>query len=101
MSKQTEVISLIEKVGAKAKGKGELLSYLYGKKITARQAILAKCYDCTGYYADGRDDCKIETCSLYPFSPYGSKPAAKKQVSEENKKAAGERLSKLRSENRL
>lgn len=50
-------------------GRKEYLKYLQGKKITRDEAIAAKCYDCMGYYRDGREDCKNGTCPLYPFSP--------------------------------
>jgi Zn-finger protein len=32
--------------------------------------IMAKCYDCTGFYKDGREDCNTPTCPLYPLMPY-------------------------------
>jgi hypothetical protein len=38
--------------------------------LTQRQAILAKCCDCMGYHGDGRMDCRMPHCSLYPFRPY-------------------------------
>ena len=46
-----------------------------GSHITRKQAILAKCYDCMGYYADfGLDkDCKVKDCPLYPYHPYRSR----------------------------
>ncbi|RPI50786.1 MAG: hypothetical protein EHM49_08065 [Deltaproteobacteria bacterium] len=54
----------------KARGNKELKKYLLGARLTQRQAILAKCADCMGYYLDGRLDCEIEDCPLYPFMPY-------------------------------
>ena len=50
-------------------GRKAYLKHLQGKKTTRDEAIAAKCYDCMAYYRDGREDCKIRTCSLYPFSP--------------------------------
>jgi len=35
-----------------------------------KQRLLAKCADCMNLYADGRLDCGIEECSLYPLMPY-------------------------------
>ena len=35
-----------------------------------KAAILAKCYECCGEYADGRWDCGITDCSLYRWMPY-------------------------------
>jgi len=54
-------------------GKTNLLKHLYGQSLTRNQAILAKCADCCGYYIDGRADCEIEDCPLYPFMPYRGK----------------------------
>jgi hypothetical protein len=56
--------------GKSAKGKTFLEQYARGKKLTQRQAILAKCYECMGGYVDGKRDCKINGCPLYPLMPY-------------------------------
>ena len=53
-----------------AKGKNELDKYLDGKRITFRQACIAKCYDCMGGYTDGKFDCDIADCPIHPFMPY-------------------------------
>ena len=60
----------IKDVGSGARGKGELLKHLDGNRLTQRQAILAKCYDCMGYYADGKVSCEIPECPLFPFMRY-------------------------------
>ena len=49
-------------------GKKLLIKYLTGGRLTRGQAIKAHCYDCDGMGQTGK--CDIETCSLYPFSPY-------------------------------
>lgn len=69
-------------------GKTNLLKHVSGQKLTARQAIIAKCCDCMGYYADGRMDCKMPDCSLYPFMPYreGEKYKSKTLSAETKKK---------------
>lgn len=56
--------------GIKAKGRKELRKYLAGSRLTQRQAILAKCYECSNGYADGKTDCGIKECPLYPSMPY-------------------------------
>jgi hypothetical protein len=56
----------------KARGNKEFKSHQMGGRLTKRQAILAKCADCMGNYVDGRIDCEMPECPLYPFSPYGS-----------------------------
>jgi len=53
-----------------SRGKTLLLKHLDGSRLTARQAVIAKCCDCMGYHADGRVDCQMPSCSLYPFMPY-------------------------------
>jgi flagellar biosynthesis/type III secretory pathway ATPase len=58
------------KKGKESQGKRELIKHLAGQKITQKQAIMAKCYDCMGYYLDGKVDCEDTDCSLYPFMPY-------------------------------
>lgn len=50
-----------------------LRKHLAGKRLTQRQAILAKCCNCMGYYRDGRKDCGMRSCALYPFMPYRSR----------------------------
>ena len=76
--------------GKKSKGKKELVDHLSGKKLNARQAILARCYDCMGMYVDGKKDCGLKGCSLYPFMPYrdGDKLILRK-MSDEQKKNIG------------
>lgn len=61
----------IEKHGLTARGCRELKKYLKtGKKLTYKQALLAKCYECMGYYADGKVDCKSPDCPCYPYMPF-------------------------------
>ena len=87
----------MKKLAGAFRGRKEILKHLAGEKVTTREAIHAKCYDCMGFYADGRVDCGIETCALYSYSPYGSKPAAKRVVSEEARERARKNLSRVRS----
>jgi len=54
-----------------ARGTKELLNYSYGKKLTLKQSVLAKCCECMGNYADGKEDCRVEDCPLYPYMVYG------------------------------
>lgn len=39
-------------------------------KVTMKNAILAQCHKCLGYYTDGVQDCENVKCSLYPYMPY-------------------------------
>jgi hypothetical protein len=50
----------IRKHGKTAKGQKEILKHLTGQKLTFKQAIYAKCYECLGYMADGKQDCKMQ-----------------------------------------
>ena len=56
--------------GPVAIGKPQLIKHLNGKRLTFKGAILAKCYECMGFFRDGKIDCQIKTCPLYPFQPY-------------------------------
>ena len=67
-------IDSIKKYGITASGRKELLKHLSSERITLRQAVITKCYDCMSFYGDGRNDCNSPDCSLYPFMPYGTKP---------------------------
>ena len=35
-----------------------------------KKIIKAKCYDCNCDYVDGKYDCLVPKCPLYPYSPY-------------------------------
>lgn len=56
--------------GVRAQGRTERKRHLKGERLTYKEAVYAKCYDCTGDYADGKYSCGITDCSLYPFMPY-------------------------------
>lgn len=65
-----EKIKNIRRTGKTAKGQRELLKHLSGGRLTLKQAVLAKCYDCAGHYADGKVDCHLSDCPLHPFMTY-------------------------------
>lgn len=93
------LIAMIKKDGLKAKGKNELLKHLEGGRLTHRQAIWARCYDCMGYFYDGRQDCLMPRCPLYPFMGFNRNKEKrnlkvlsdthKARLQEGKKKAAG------------
>lgn len=56
-----------------ARGRKELVNHLSGKKITRSQSMAAKCYDCMGHYKDGKIDCRMNHCPLYPWMPFRDK----------------------------
>lgn len=59
--------------GIKARGGKELKKHLFGGKLTQKEMILAACYTCMGGYVDGKLDCKMKECPLYPSMPYKEK----------------------------
>jgi hypothetical protein len=60
----------IERYGKSARGKRELIRHLDDLRLTPRQMILAKCYECTNGYVDGKVDCLIRSCPLYSLMPF-------------------------------
>jgi len=56
--------------GKRAVGKKEIEKFKRGEKLTYKQAVLAKCYDCCCGYADGKVDCKVENCPHYIYMPF-------------------------------
>jgi len=65
-----ERIKNIQRYGKMGKGQKELIKHLSGERITLKQAVNAHCYDCTGFYADGKVDCRLSHCPLHPFMVY-------------------------------
>ena len=60
------------------------------------KAIRLKCIDCCGGMISVVQDCGISTCPIYPFR-LGKNPfRTKKEMTEEQKEAAKERLTKAR-----
>jgi len=76
----SKLISDIKKHGKTAKGKKELIKYLEGGRLTPKQAIQAKCFDCLCYMVDGRQDCKMPKCSLYPFMTFNENKQKRKNI---------------------
>jgi hypothetical protein len=65
-----KLISDIKLYGKTAKGKNDLINHLEGKRINMKQAVNAHCFDCMGFYADGKQDCNLTKCPLHPFMEY-------------------------------
>jgi hypothetical protein len=40
-------------------------------KPTRKEAILQHCWQCVGFYQDGKLDCENPRCPLYSYMPYG------------------------------
>jgi len=54
--------------GKRRTGQADLIKYLKGERLLRSHAEKAKCYDCDGMGESGI--CDIDTCSLFPYSPY-------------------------------
>ena len=50
-----------------------LRKWFSGVVLKPRDAIRAKCADCSCYYADGMRDCENPRCPLYYYMPYRKK----------------------------
>ena len=59
-----------QKPGIKALGRKELLRHLKGEKLTQKESIFGKCYECCGGYLDGKYSCEMTECPLFPGMPY-------------------------------
>lgn len=100
--RNTDRATEVARYGIKARGKKETLKHLTGKRLSPLQAIYAKCFECMGYYSDGKMDCQVPSCPLYPFMPYqeGSRRLVK-SVSEETREAMKKRMAKVRAEKQV
>ena len=91
----------IESHGKQAKGKQELIDFNNGKKLTRKQSMLAKCYECCNGYADGRTDCLVTSCPLHGYMNYNpNKTKTGRTMTDEQKQKANERLKKLHEKNK-
>lgn len=60
------------------------------------KAIRLKCMDCSGGKMNEVEKCPCDQCALWPFR-FGKNPfRTKRELSEEQRKAAAERLRKIR-----
>jgi hypothetical protein len=86
-----ERIKNIRRQGKAARGQRELVKHLEGERLTLKQAVNAHCYDCTGFYADGKTDCSLPACPLHPFMFY-NKNRAKKTTTKTSSSAHMEKM---------
>ena len=71
--------------GRKRAGQAWYVKYLKGNRLTQKQAIGAKCYDCDGMGELGV--CEVVECALYPYSPYRTHPGSKEGILKEVSRA--------------
>lgn len=62
-------------------------------KKSLLKSIRAKCLDCCGYHHSEVRLCNIKECSLWPYR-MGRNPFHKREMTDEQKQAATERLEK-------
>jgi len=88
----------IRKNGKTAQGKQEYIEYLENKnKLSPMKAIKANCYQCMNSYVDGKNDCEISDCPLYPYKPYRKDKIKSKRILTEKQKESLRKLISLRS----
>jgi len=88
-------VDAINEFGKEAKGRRELLRHFGGERNTIRQMVLAKCYDCMGYFNDGKIDCEVTLCPLYPIMAYrGGEKYATKVLSDAHRKKLSAAMTK-------
>ena len=88
----------IKQPGKKAQGRTEYIQYLQShEKLSPKKAILANCYGCTGGYSDGRTDCELIDCPLYPHMPYRKNKLKQKRILSERQIESVKKLVSLRS----
>ena len=51
------------------KGEKEFNRFVKGDKLSRKEAMLAKCYDCNGG-KESNCDCEITDCPMYPYHHY-------------------------------
>jgi hypothetical protein len=60
-----------------APGNRYLKDYMEGKKLSLNQAVKAKCAECMAGFLDGKIDCGLGDCPLYPWMVYSKKKPVK------------------------
>jgi len=71
-----------------SRGRTAMQRWVRGKRLCASDAIRARCFDCMGGFCDGRLDCRVPMCPLYPWQPYGKRDRASTTVSNITQKEA-------------
>ena len=75
--KRAEKADWIEANTKRAKGKKEYIAMLRGEHVNKGDLIKAMCYQCCGYYEDGKFNCGNILCPIYMAMTY-------KKISQEN-----------------
>ncbi len=51
------------------KGAKEFKKFKDGGKLTRRESMRGKCYECNGL-EESREDCEVDTCPMFSFRLY-------------------------------
>ncbi len=91
-------IEWLKKHGKTAQGKKEYIAYREtGTKLSHKKAILANCFQCTGGYDSGKEDCETPDCTFYPYMPFRKDKTKTKRVLTEKQQQAVRKLVSSRS----
>jgi hypothetical protein len=53
-----------------SKGRNMLQMHVGGLRLALPEMLVAKCADCMAMFADGKIDCQVFSCPIYPRMPY-------------------------------
>lgn len=87
-----ERLEIIRRYGKAARGRKELIKHLEGHRLTLKQAVDGHCFQCCGYYADGKIDCLMPHCSLHPFMAYN-----KNRIKQSTKAMSSDHMARMRA----
>ena len=65
------------------KGAKEFYKHKKGDKLTLKEAVLGKCYECNGE-EESRPDCGVPSCTLYPMQARYKVRGVKSPISANN-----------------
>jgi hypothetical protein len=65
-----QLLESLSRAPQKYRGVKMLQDHARGRKLTLKGAVLAKCTECMAYWLDGKQDCGMDLCPLYPWQPF-------------------------------
>ena len=69
-------IEQIERTSQRA-GRSALIDHMHGERLSYKDMVNAKCFECCNGYIDGLNDCRVPDCPLYGAMPYRDTPPPK------------------------
>jgi hypothetical protein len=70
---KTRQAAYLRRVPVKSRG---IVGKAFGQSCSPRQAIKAKCLDCSCFDREEVRDCRVSVCPLWPWRPYQAGAAA-------------------------